>query len=145
MRYYIDTSVMVAAHCAEPETERVQNWLALHSPSDIVTSTWLLTETESALSIKERRGEITRLQHRQISGDIAVFSSRIGFIEVPIEADFLAAQKLCEVASSRLRAGDGLHLAIALRLKAKCMITLDEVLANNAIANGMLSGLLPRS
>jgi uncharacterized protein len=145
MRYYLDTSAIVAAHCAEPDTALVQQWLALHSPAEIVASTWMLTETESALSIKERRGEITRVQRQQISIDIATFISRIGLMEVPLESDFLEALKLCAVASSRLRAGDGLHLAIALRLKVRCMITLDDVLANNAVTHGLMNALPPRS
>jgi uncharacterized protein len=145
MRYYLDTSAIVAAHCAEPDTALVQQWLALHSPAELVASTWMLTETASALSIKERRGEITLLQRQKIAVDIASFASRLGLIEVPVESDFMEAQKLCEVASSRLRAGDGLHLAIALRLKVKCMITLDDVLANNAITHGLMNALPPRS
>jgi uncharacterized protein len=144
MKYYLDTSAIVAAHCAEPDTGRVQQWLASCSLSDIVVSTWLFTEAQSALSIKERRGEITTTQHRQITADIAELTSHIGLIESPTESDFLDAAKLCENASLRLRAGDGLHLAIALRLKARSMITLDDVLANNAIAQGLMSALTPR-
>jgi uncharacterized protein len=145
MRYYLDTSAIIAAHCLEPDTLRVQQSLALLSPSDIVTSTWLLTETQSALSIKERRGEITRLEHRQIFADITTFTSHLGLVELPTEADFLEAKKLCEVASSKLRAGDGLHLAVALRLKARCMITLDDVLAANAVSHGLMNALQPAS
>jgi uncharacterized protein len=145
MRYYLDTSAIVAAHCSEPDTALVQQWLALHSPAEIVASTWMLTETASALSIKERRGEITVFQRQKITVDIAAFASRLGLIEVPVESDFLEAQKLCEAASSRLRAGDGLHLAIALRLKVRCMITLDDVLTNNAITHGLMNALPPRS
>lgn len=144
MRYYIDTSAIVAAHCTEPETERVQEWLAHHSLTDLVISSWLLTEMESALSIKERRGEINTAQHRQIAKDIAVFGSRLASIEIPASTDFEVASKFCSVATSRLRAGDAIHLAIALRLKSRYMITLDDVLMENAMSNGLLNGLVDR-
>jgi predicted nucleic acid-binding protein len=63
-------------------------------------------------------------------------------LEPPTENDFEVAGTFCHNAASRLRAGDALHLAVALRLKARYIVTLDGVLLENALAHGLSDGLL---
>jgi uncharacterized protein len=125
----------------EPDTQRAQNWLTQHRPADFILCAWLLVEVQSALSIKQRRAEITQEQHQQISNDIADFVSNMPTLVEPIAADFATAANLCKKASSRLRAGDALHLSIALRLGAAYIVTLDDVLKENAIIYGLKDGL----
>jgi uncharacterized protein len=142
VKCYVDTSILVAAHCLEPATGQVQSWLAARRPSELVGCSWLLTEVASALSIKERRGEINRSRHQAISSDILVFLAQCVTLEPPTENDFEVAATFCHNAASRLRAGDALHLAVALRLKTRYIATLDGVLLENALARGLLDGLL---
>ncbi len=142
VKCYVDTSILVAAHCSEPETGRVQSWLTARRPSDLVGCSWLLTEVASALSFKERRGEINKSRHHTISSDILAFLSQLVTMEPPTEKDFEVAATFCHNAASHLRAGDALHLAVALRLKARYIVTLDSVLLENALAQGLLDGLL---
>jgi uncharacterized protein len=141
VKYYIDTSIVVAAHCSEPGTESIQRWLRVRRLSDLGGCTWLLTEVESALSIKERRGEIKKSQRRAIAAEILGFLSHMPALESPVETDFVTAAEFCKNAASRLRAGDALHLAVALRLGAKYIVTFDDVLLENALSRGLLDGL----
>lgn len=137
MRVYLDTSVLVAAHTREPATAQVQAWLSKRNADDFIVSTWALVECESALSIKERRGELTHSARLAASAAIGSFAARLAPLVTPVEADFKSAGHFCTYAASRLRAGDALHLALALRAKSQSLATLDQVLDENATLNGL--------
>ena len=55
----------------------------------------------------------------------------------PREADHQRTRELCRQAVSVLRAGDALHLAMALRQGASHFATLNQVLAGNAARHGL--------
>jgi predicted nucleic acid-binding protein len=137
MPVYVDTSVLVAAHTREPHTGVAQAWLAEQSGGGLILSTWALLECESALAIKWRRGELDDAGKLAASADIEAFAAYFAPWAVANEADHLRARELCRHAPSGLRAGDALHLALALRLKASHFATLDRILGNNAAAQGM--------
>lgn len=143
MRVYLDTSVLVAAHTREPQTGPAQQWLASQSGGGLIVSTWTLLECESALAIKWRRGELDDAGKSGASVDIEAFAACFTPWAVPNEADHLRARELCRHAPSGLRAGDALHLALALRLKASHFATLDRVLGNNAAAHGLAPAIPP--
>lgn len=128
---YVDTSVLVALLLKEPRSSDVTLWYA-SCKDDLVSAMWCVTEFASALSIKQRTGQIDETeaqdawQHfeRLCANDLQL---------VPVEpVTFHRAAVLTLDASSGLRAGDALHLATALDAKAKGMATLDDVLARNA-------------
>ena len=135
MRLYVDTSVLVAAHTHEPQTQIAQAWLAVDA-GDLLVSAWTLLECESALAIKLRRGELTGAGRSEAIAGIDTFVAQSAPVIVPTEADFQRSRELCRHAASRLRAGDSLHLAIALRVKATHFAALDQVLATNAAVHG---------
>lgn len=135
---YLDTSVLVAAHVAEPWTALTQNWLSAHSGKMWVMSEWAWVECESALAIKVRRGEIDVFQQAQAMSDINTFRDRLTTVVVPLAVDYQRARELCRPAMSGLRAGDALHLAVALRSGVQRLATLDRLLADNAVAHGLL-------
>jgi predicted nucleic acid-binding protein len=137
MRAYVDTSVLVAAHTREPYTGIAQAWLAEQSGGGLLLSTWALVECDSALSIKLRRSEMDAAGQAVAIADIDAFATRFTPFVVPAEADYQRARELCRHAGSGLRAGDSLHLAMALRLNATHFATLDKVLAANAVAHGL--------
>lgn len=139
MRAYIDTSVLVAAHTREPRTALAQAWLTAQGGNQLILSSWTLVECDSALAIKERRGEIDAATQAAVIAEIEALAARIKPLIAPTDVDYRRARELCRYSASRLRAGDALHLALALRLGATHLATLDEILAANAIAHGLAS------
>ncbi len=137
MPVYVDTSILVAAHTREPHTVLAQAWLAGQSGGGLILTTWALVECDSALAIKRRRGELDEAGQMGASADIDAFASRFVPLATPLEADHQRARELVRQAASGLRAGDALHLAMALRLGARQLATLDRVLADNAVKHGM--------
>jgi predicted nucleic acid-binding protein len=137
MRTYVDTSVLVAAHTREPHTALAQAWLAEQSGSDLIITSWALVECDSALAIKRRRGELDEGGQMTASADIDAFASRFAPLVTAQESDHQRARELCRQAASGLRAGDALHLAVALRLETSHFATIDKVLADNAVKHGM--------
>lgn len=131
MAVYVDTSVLVALYTREGKSAGVSRWYAACT-DDLVSAMWCVAEFASALSIKQRTGQIDAAEaqtawrqfERLCANDLQL---------LPMEpATFHRAAVLTLDAASGLRAGDALHLAAALAAKAKSMATLDDVLAKNA-------------
>jgi len=128
---YVDTSVLVALHLNEPRSADVARWYSACT-DELVSAMWCVTEFASALGIKQRTGQITETeghvawQHfeRLCANDLQL---------LPVApTTFHRAAVLTRDVGTGLRAGDSLHLAAALEIKAKSMVTLDDVLAKNA-------------
>ena len=128
---YVDTSVLVALFLPEGRSADVERWYSA-SDDELISSTWCVTEFASALSIKQRTGQIDEPAaqkawqqfERLCANDLQL---------LPLDpTTFHRAAVLTLDPASSLRAGDALHLAAALDAKAKSMATLDEVLARNA-------------
>ncbi|MDR2839164.1 MAG: type II toxin-antitoxin system VapC family toxin [Azonexus sp.] len=129
---YLDTSVLVALCVREPKSAAVTAWYAA-CREDLGCSVWCVTEFASALGIKQCTAQITSEQaasawqafERLCASDLHL---------LPIDpSTFYRAAELTLDADSGLRAGDALHLAVALDAKIKHMATLDETLARNAM------------
>jgi len=133
---YVDTSVIVALLTVEPRTQDVTAWYA--GLRDTPTcSDWLLTEFSSALSIKLRTGQITEANAKRVRKEFVLLVEG-GLRIVPVSRDaFGRAEEMVRQHDHSLRAGDSLHLAVALELGASHMATLDGTLAANAKRNGM--------
>jgi uncharacterized protein len=138
---YIDTSVLVAALTNEAETVRVQIWLGDQEPAELTISEWVATEFSAALSVKIRTGQI-EARHRAEA--LAAFTrlSAESFEILPISgAQFRIAARFADQYALGLRAGDALHLAIAVDHGAT-IVTLDHRLAEAATALGVSARLL---
>ncbi len=133
---YVDTSVIVALLSVEPKTQSVTAWYA--GLSDVPTcSDWLLTEFSSALSIKLRTDQINEVNAKRVRKEFALLTEG-GLRIVPVSRGaFVHAAEMVKLHAHGLRAGDSLHLAVALELGATRMATLDGTLAANAKRNGM--------
>jgi predicted nucleic acid-binding protein len=133
---YLDTSAAVPLFVREPASAAVDAWL--ESCTDpIISSEWIVTEFASALSIKVRRGEINARQARAAWKDFDAFcNSGLRLLPVSRKA-FKDAAMMALNASSGLRSGDSLHLAMALEAGASGLSTADESLENNAKAMGL--------
>jgi predicted nucleic acid-binding protein len=128
---YVDTSVLVALCSPEAKTAAVIKWYAACT-GELASAAWCVTEFASAMGLKQRTGQLTQAQaqnawlqfERVCANDLQLLS-----IET---MTFHKAAQLTLDAATGLRAGDALHLACALDAKARGIVTLDNVMANNA-------------
>lgn len=136
MTTYVDTSVLVAALTNEAATQSAQAWLSRQTPGDLAMSPWVGTEFSAALSVKVRIGAITSDQRALVLATfrrLATASFRMLAVEFD---DFERAASLADQFALGLRAGDALHLAIALT-RDVTLCTLDRRLAEAAGALGI--------
>ena len=134
---YVDTSALVALLSAEPRSAGLRDWIEDHDSTPLVSADWCVTEVASALSHKVRT--------RQLSQDLADAAwehfgiACDGLLAlVPVEAtDYADAAALCRAPASSLRAGDALHLAVALRTGCAALLGFDDTLNQNAQAQGL--------
>ncbi|MFO1035988.1 MAG: type II toxin-antitoxin system VapC family toxin [Geminicoccaceae bacterium] len=134
---YVDTSVFVPLFIAEPASDRVQAWFKEIPTGEAAVSHWTLVEFVSAVGAKVRTRELPEaraiLVLRQFQSTV---DSSLQVIE-PRTQDFAGAAKLMERFESGLRAGDALHLAVALGAGANALATLDAVLECACAASGL--------
>ena len=133
---YVDTSVIVSLLTVEPKTHEVKAWYA--GLSDVPTcSDWLLPEFSSAVSIKVRTGQISEANAKLVRKEFELLADG-GLRIVPVSRSaFERAAEMTKLHDHGLRAGDSLHLAVALELEVSHMATLDTTLAANAKRKGM--------
>ena len=135
---YVDTSALVPVFVGEVRSAAVTRWLSVQQLGDLCSAIWCVSELASALSLKTRQ--------RQIQPDVAGDAWQ-SFVEacddgmlhlLAVEQDdFKFAAHLCRDSSSGLRAADALHLAVALRIQCKSLLSFDTVLNRNAVAQGL--------
>jgi uncharacterized protein len=128
---YVDASAWIALFAKEPGCGELQDWLA-GEQGVLLTARWCVVEVASGLSIKVRRGELLQSHASKLMDAFEqLLESQVSLLAVAA-ADYDLATSLCRHASSGLRAGDALHLAIASRAQASHLVTLDKVMASNA-------------
>ena len=133
---YVDTSVIVALLTVEPKTSDVLAWYAGLRDTPI-SSDWLLTEFSSAISIKQRTGQLSETNAKRVRKEFDLFAAG-GLRFAPVSRSvYSQAAKMVRPHQHGLHAGDSLHLAVALELGASHMATLDGTLAENAKRKGL--------
>lgn len=133
---YLDTSAAVPLFVPEPSSERVAAWFA-QCDELVVAGDWIVTEFASALALKQRRRELTIDQADAVWSEFEVFRTT-GLRLVPVSRSaFASAARAMRDATSGLRSGDSLHLAIALEIGASGIATADATLAANARKHGL--------
>jgi uncharacterized protein len=138
---YLDTSVLVAVLTREPETARMQSWLAAQEPERLAVGDWLVTEFSAALSIKLRSGQIEAV-HR--ADALATFARLCAdtFTIVPVSRlQFRTAARFAGQFALGVRAADALHLAVCADHGAT-LCTLDRRLGMAGSALGVKTALL---
>ncbi|MET0543700.1 MAG: type II toxin-antitoxin system VapC family toxin [Variovorax sp.] len=134
---YVDTSAWVSLHVNEARSTAMQDWFETQPVQDMACAEWVKTEYASVLSMKKRRGDLDdrnfELAH-QAFAQICVAGPV--WLDVQTE-DFFAAAALCVDGSTRLRAGDALHLAVARRARCEAFLSFDNLLNENAQRLGL--------
>lgn len=133
---YVDTSVLVALFTNEATASRIALWYADES-RPLASGDWCVTEFASALALKQRTGQ---LACEQCDAAWQVFTEFCGgglrLLALDREVYANAAQLIRE-SHNGLRAGDALHLALALHVAAETFFTLDNRLAASAQQSGL--------
>jgi predicted nucleic acid-binding protein len=138
---YLDTSVLVAALTPENQTTRVLDWLASQHAEKLAVSDWTITEFSSALSLKVRTQQL-QVQHR--NGSLAAFHRLVSesFETLAITGlMFRSAAQIADRHVSGIRAGDALHLAVAIHHGAT-IYTLDRKFAEAGENMGAMTKLI---
>lgn len=133
MTLYLDASVTVAALITDALSHRAHK--VLGQTSGVLLSHWTLAESSSALNRIQRIGGLDAAGRSQVEKYLENWAAQ--GVVVPLRpADIPAARALLLRTSTALRAGDALHLAIALRLRV-ALATFDVVLAEAAAEAGL--------
>ena len=128
---YVDTSVLVALYTHEVKSVDVSRWYE-SVKAELVSVAWCVSEFASALSIKQRTGQIDAPSALHAWKQFERFCAN-DLRLLPVDhGTFHRAAVLALDATTSLRAGDALHVASALEIKAKRIATLDGVMEANA-------------
>ena len=113
---YLDTCVLVSLFHNDSGYAAAEIWLAASGQPSLWISHWVLVEFASATALRMRRRELSSSRATRIQEELENFRrERLGLLE-PCAEDFLLARRwIVEERNLSLRAGDGLHLAVAHR------------------------------
>ncbi|HSH86910.1 MAG TPA: type II toxin-antitoxin system VapC family toxin [Methylophilus sp.] len=133
---YVDTSVIVAMLTHEPKSAVCIDWLK-NQKQPPQSSDWLITEFNSAISLKLRTGQ---LQAEQVSAILQTFETLIngGIKLLSLNREVYSQAGALVHTNSNLRAGDALHLSVALGAGINAFVTLDNHQAKAAQALGFV-------
>ncbi len=132
---YVDTSVWIALLAREAPAAAVAQWLSSAPP--LCCADWAQLELASALGIKHRRGDMPLAAALAVC---EVFASMMTYQvrEVAVmPVDMSMARTWCLDMGRGLRAGDALHLAVAVRLQCSHFFSFDHNLNLHAERAGL--------
>lgn len=110
---YLDTSFVVALLAPEAHSAKALRWLEAQAPGEVAISDWVVTEASSALSLKQRTGDLDEAGRARGDRAFKRLTSEV-FEVLPVpRAAFAAAATMSSRWQVGLRAGDALHVAIA--------------------------------
>ncbi len=134
---YLDTSVLIPLFLPEARSAAVRAWFRGLDMTDVLISTWTVTEFASALGGKVRAQTASVEAARRAHAAFQRLARRSLGQLVPTQRDFLDAAGFLERFDLGLRAGDALHVAITRNHQAEILVTLDRVLARAAESLGL--------
>nr|MBV6629012.1 type II toxin-antitoxin system VapC family toxin [Oceanococcus sp. HetDA_MAG_MS8] len=138
---YADTSILVAAFTPEPRTSDMQRWLGERPAGELAISDWVMTEFSAALSMKVRGGYLQPQERAEVLALFAEVVEQSCEVLAVTVLDFRVEARFAGQHATGLRAGDGLHLAVAANAGARIR-ALDKGLVEAANALGVSAGLL---
>ena len=138
MRFYLDTSLLVAALCSESKADAAYRWLGAQPVGSLAISVWSQSEFASALAIKVRTGQIG-LPTVAVIKPVWDEMQRDMLTTLVLEnADFTRAANMIATSTVPLRSGDALHLAVVERT-GLALASFDLRMLAAAEAFGMLA------
>ncbi len=133
---YLDTSALVALLTKEPATSQVTEWFTANR-EPIVSADWCTVEFASALAAKQRAKQLRPAHIKAANAAFATLAAG-GIRLLPVSrAAFQQAAALCQPAANGLRAGDALHLAVAIEAGCTALAGLDAVMNSSAQRLGL--------
>jgi uncharacterized protein len=126
--FYLDATLIVTFLTPEPAHERVRLWLDNREGGSLFISPWVTTEVSSALSIKQRVGDLTAEVRADTKGAYQRFMARSLAVLSVTDTQFAVAAEFADRAEIGLRGGDALHLAVS-HAHSLTLVTLDKRLA----------------
>lgn len=133
---YLDTSVLVALLTKEGSALAIMRWYAKNDREAFVTADWSLTEFSSALALKVRTKQLTPKQAKAVLKTFETFiGGGVRLLSVSRQA-FEHGARLIQ-SMDGLRAGDALHLSVAIEAGATEFATLDRLLGEKASEAGL--------
>jgi uncharacterized protein len=115
MKFYLDTSLLVAALCSESKADVAYRWLAAQPIGSFAISVWSQPEFASALAIKVRTGQIGLPAVAAIKPVWDEMQRDMLTMLALEDADFSRAANMIATSIVPLRSGDALHLAVVER------------------------------
>jgi hypothetical protein len=138
---HVDASVLVAAFTVEKESLRMREWLIGQRPGELAISDWTITEFSSALSLKLRTKQVGMPQRNNALAGFNLLIADSFKVLAITSAQFRSAAQIADQHALGIRAGDALHLAVAIDHSAM-FCTLDRRLAEGGKAIGANTWLL---
>lgn len=135
--HYLDTSVLAAILLRDAESERVEKMLLGLRGELQALSIWTGVEVFSAIARRLRMRDIgvrEAARARQTYDEEFVAKHEVLMLTA---ADYARARSLLAVDGTKLRAGDALHLAVALNNGVSTFRTLDKDLRKIAVQSGL--------
>jgi predicted nucleic acid-binding protein len=124
----------------EERSAQALDWFA-ESRDPLISSDWLITETHSALGIKQRHHGLSS-EARQVAGEQFERLLQGGVELRSLDRErFRQAAQLLQDSALGLRAGDALHLAVALHCRCTQLASFDSQMQQAAAALGMRPAL----
>ncbi|MFZ5471484.1 MAG: type II toxin-antitoxin system VapC family toxin [Myxococcota bacterium] len=134
---YLDASALAKVYLPEPESDELES--ALLGRRDLCVSDLSVTEVVSAAARRRREGLLSSKDLARLHTTLLDDLSDQSFLSVGMSPAIHreAERLLLGFAESPLRAADALHLALALAVGARTLVTFDKRLAEAAAARGL--------
>jgi uncharacterized protein len=126
--YYLDSSLIVSFLTNEAPRDRLLAWIGAREAGSLFISPWVSTEISSALSIKQRVGNLAPDTREAAKQGYLVFVQQSVNVLSITDAHFVTAATFADRAEIGLRSGDALHLAVS-HAHSLTLATLDKHLA----------------
>jgi uncharacterized protein len=137
---YLDTSLVVALLTPEARSPQALDWFE-HCRDPLISSDWLIAETHSALGIKQRHHGLSP-EGRKAAGEQFERLLQAGVELRSLDRSrFRQAAELLQDPALGLRAGDALHLAIALHSRCTQLASFDDRVQQAAAVLGVRPAL----
>ena len=123
---YLDTSFLTPLFREEAISSKVAAFLARQPIGTLAVSKWVSVEFVCLVSREVRMGALTVAQARRLIAEFDAMVADALIVLTPTANDFTLAQQYFANFSTKLRAPDALHLALAHNNGAEFVATLDE-------------------